>query len=138
MMTINDIKRVTQESSMLFVEDDNDLRENTENIFKHLFKNVYIANDGEAGLQVYKQFHQDNRINFDLIVTDIVMPNMDGIEMIKEILENNPAQKIIVYSANNEKEFLVELNDIGVVGFFRKPIDMDELITIFNKICTHQ
>jgi CheY-like chemotaxis protein len=107
--------------SILYVEDDLVLQEATKLLFEVIFKTVYVASDGEEGLQLYKEFEPD------IVISDILMPKMSGIDMSQKVREINEEQPIIVVSAYNEVEYLMELIEIGIDQFLMKPLKEDQL-----------
>lgn len=113
---------------VLYVEDDKDIRENTYELFKNCFSSVVTAENGGEGL---KKFNQEK---IDIVITDIKMPVMDGIKMIEEILKINPEQVIIVTSAHQESEHLLKLINLGAEYFLAKPMDLNRMLKLFNKI----
>jgi len=80
-------------------------------------------------LEYFKNF------SYDLVVTDIVMPHMNGIEMCRNIKELNKNQKIIVMSAHDERQYLIDLIRISVSDFLQKPLGMQEMIDVFHRVC---
>ena len=113
-----------QSLSILYVEDNEEVRESTAEMLELFFERVDIAKNGLCGIEKYTQYHKKNKKHYDIIFTDIKMPKMNGLEMSKIILEKNMKQYIIVISAHNEAEFLLELIDIGIVDFILKPINL--------------
>ncbi|MEA2018907.1 MAG: response regulator [Campylobacterota bacterium] len=107
---------------VLFVEDNADARESTIIILEEFFEQITIAIDGKDGLEKFKQG------DFNLIITDIQMPNLNGIEMSKEIRKLNNTIPIIILSAYNENEYLRDSIKIGMLGYINKPVDIEELI----------
>ena len=81
-----------------------------------------IVNNGEDGIQAYK------RIKPDIVITDIMMPKMNGLDMARAIREIDPEQIIVVLSAYSEKEKLLTAIDLEVKKYFIKPFDPDELL----------
>lgn len=63
----------------------------------------------------------------DIVLTDIIMPSMSGLELAKKIKEISPKTKIIVVTAYGSSEYLMEAIEIGVDGFLTKPISLDVL-----------
>ncbi|NOQ30289.1 MAG: response regulator [Helicobacteraceae bacterium] len=115
--------------NLLYVEDDELVRTSTAKLFSKFFNSVDTAEDGLLGLEKFK----NNK--YDLIVTDINMPNMNGIEMSQAIKEIEFRQNIVVISAHNESNFLLSLIDIGVDGFLLKPIKSEQLLKTLARIC---
>jgi YesN/AraC family two-component response regulator len=103
--------------SILYVEDDETIQMVFSNILKKFIKHLYIAKNGKEGLEKFKQK------NPDLIITDIQMPKMNGIEMIKNIRDENKTIPIIITTAFNDINYAIEAIKLGVDGFFLKPIN---------------
>lgn len=127
--TLRDLKLITSELNVLYVEDEAMIRESLRDSLSQLFNHVETAEDGAQGLKSYQQFP------FDLIITDISMPNMDGITMLQHIKEINPQTKIIVTSAQNDTHKLLELINIGVDRFLTKPINKTLLVEALFAVC---
>lgn len=108
--------------SLLYVEDDEAAREMYSSVFKKIAREVYIAQDGKEGLELYGQ-HQP-----DVVVTDIKMPLMGGIELCSEIKLINPYAQIIITSAYSDVEFLTKAIEIGISRYIIKPIQIDHLM----------
>ena len=117
-------KEVLKNISILYVEDENDVRDFTSKILNPLLKKVFIAQDGEEGLRVF----QENKDEIDLIVSDINMPKMDGLSMCDAIKKINSEIPVVVTSAHNDTGFLKRAIDIGVNTYAMKPIDLYQLI----------
>lgn len=116
-------KEVLQNIKVLYVEDENDVREFTGKTIKAIVKEIIIAADGKEGLEKFKE-----HLDVDLIVTDINMPKMGGLEMCAYIKEINPAIPIVITSAHNDPNFLKKAIDVGVSAYAMKPIDLYQLI----------
>ncbi len=134
-LNFNILKQLSQGLSLLYVEDDKILRDKTAIIFKNLFKHVDVAQDGLDGLSLYKDYYENNDSFYDIVVSDIQMPLLDGIALSKEIFKLNKEQKILIVSAYNDKEYLIDLINIGVEGFMQKPLSSQELLEILYKVC---
>jgi len=107
---------------ILLVEDEEKLSTLLKNAIGSSFKSFLIANDGIEGLEMYK------KVSPDIVITDIMMPNKTGLEMAKEIKENDPNSNIIILSAHSEVDKLLTAIDVGVIKYFIKPFDPDELL----------
>ncbi|QKF77643.1 response regulator transcription factor [Arcobacter defluvii] len=113
---------------ILIVEDEKRLAQLLKEAINDSFYKVVIAKDGTEGLKKYKSFKPD------IIITDIMMPKLDGLDMtikIKEIDSNIP---IIVLSAHSDKEKLLKAIDVGINKYFIKPFDPDEVIEHIKKL----
>lgn len=122
-------KEFLKEISILYVEDEHDVREFTSKLLNSLFKEVFVANDGLEGLELFKEHTKD----IDLIVSDINMPNMDGLLMSHEIKKIDATIPIIVTSAHNNPSFLKKAIDVGISSYAMKPIDLYQLISTIIK-----
>ena len=119
--------------NVLYVEDDEELRKNMQELLSNLFKEVVTTSDGEEALKLLAQN------NFDILITDINMPRMNGIELIKEIKIKNPNQMIVVLSAYNQPNYLLPLLKMGVNNYILKPFDLQKFsMTLLRSILIFQ
>ena len=126
-----DSKELVQYSnnlSILLVEDDEELRNNMVEILKNFFKEVSVAKDGKEALSLYSTYMKQNDAFYDIVLTDIRMPKLNGVELTKELYATNPKQFVIVLSAHDESEYLLPLINLGIQQFIKKPIDFQELL----------
>ncbi len=114
--------------TVLFVEDEKELRNALESAIGDEFSKFIVARDGEDGLKKFKKFKPD------IVITDILMPIRDGLEMAKDIKQISRETPIIVLSAFSEKERLLKAIDVGIDKYLIKPIDPDELMLTINFI----
>jgi YesN/AraC family two-component response regulator len=124
------LEKYAKDVSILFVEDDKEISKEMELLLQEIFSKIKIAFDGKEALEQYKIFYEENNSYPDIIITDIQMPNMNGIELIKNIYKKNPTQKIIVLSAHNESEYLIELVNLGIYRFILKPMDYNNFLEV--------
>jgi DNA-binding response OmpR family regulator len=120
----------TKNLTVLYVEDDKNFLKETKRVFNELFFRVDTAKNGEDGLSKYQKYLNDEHKEYDIVITDISMPYMNGIELIKVIYQINKKQAIIVISAHDESKYLLELLNMGINHFLVKPIDFDILLTV--------
>ncbi len=128
MHNINEVIKQSSSLKILYVEDNADARESTITVFEEFFKEIVIAVDGEDG---YKKFLE---IPVDLIITDINMPKLNGIDMIQHIRELDINIPILVLSAYNESAYFMDSIKLGVDGYLLKPIDMDQFVSVLHKV----
>ncbi|HDZ4930497.1 TPA: response regulator transcription factor [Campylobacter jejuni] len=115
-----------KELIILVVEDEVKARESMINILSERFSKVIGAQNGDEGLKKFKKFKPD------LVVTDIAMPIMDGLDMAREIKEISDDVPIVVLSAYSEKERLLRSIDIGIDKYLIKPVDIEELFKVLD------
>lgn len=115
--------------NILYVEDEPSIREGYEKTLNRCARKLYIAVDGEMGLEFFK----DND-DIDIIVSDIKMPKMNGIDMVKQIQQINPNIPVIFTTAHGESGFLLEAIELQVEGYILKPVPIKKLINKIEKI----
>ena len=113
---------------ILIVEDEKRIAQLLKDAISDSFFSVVIAKDGNEGLKKFKTYKPD------IIITDIMMPFCDGLEMTQKIKEVDELIPIIVLSAHSEKEKLLKAIDLGINKYFIKPFDPEELIDHIIKI----
>lgn len=129
------LEEYAKNKAVLFVEDDENIRKETKELLDEIFPIVDIASDGEEGLTKYLNYKNINGKFYDMIITDIKMPNKNGIELAKDIYKENNNQLLIVLSAHSESEYLLELVNIGISHFIVKPLEYENFIhIIFTKL----
>lgn len=107
--------------SLLYVEDDALTRENVSSVLKRCVSTLYTASDARAGIELFQIHHPD------IVVTDITMPGMNGLEMARTIRRIAPEAEIVILTAFNDTEFLLECISIGITRYLPKPVDLEEL-----------
>jgi CheY-like chemotaxis protein len=132
-MEYKKVLQYTKDLKVLYVEDDEFLREETEEILEDYFDRLDIAIHGLDALEKYTSYQKENGEYYDLVITDINMPFMDGEVLIKELSEINKEQAIIVVSAHSESSRLIGLIQKGITSFLLKPINPIQLIDILYK-----
>lgn len=102
--------------SVLLVEDDDVIMYAMKELLLEYVQSLMTAKDGLEGLGVYREKKPD------LIITDVSMPNMDGLEMAREIRQDDAEIPIIVLTAFSDEAYMMESIDIGVNGYVLKPV----------------
>lgn len=113
------------------------MRHATQKMLEPYFDHIDTAADGGKGLELYRRFHTMNKRNYDIVITDLEMPNMGGKELSEAILSVDPNQEIIVISSTNEIALLIDLMNIGVEKFLSKPILPQQLHDIIRDVTQH-
>jgi diguanylate cyclase (GGDEF)-like protein len=119
----------TKMLTVLYVEDEYEIRESMVKILEMLYAHVFVAVDGVDGLKIYHR----NRDTIDLVIADITMPNMDGLEMIEEIRRDKSDIHAIIITAHNEPEYFIKAINTGIDNFIVKPIEMQQMMNVLSK-----
>jgi len=120
---------------VLLVEDEEDAREILEFYLDTIFDDVQVASDGQKALNLYKKYFE-KKMTFDLVLTDIKMPNKDGFEMIDSITKINNKQKFIIVSAYKDEGYLFRSISLNVISYFLKPLEVKNMMEILKKVKT--
>jgi len=133
-MNLINVIKYTHNLSVLYAEDDADIRNHLVSLLENIFLKVDCFRDGLQAYNAYKNYYINEGKYYDLLITDILMPEMDGIELSKKVLQISPKQHIIAISAYNERENLQALGTLGVDSFIQKPIKIENLFDVIKKI----
>ena len=114
--------------TILYTEDEDGARESLSEFLSNFTNNLFLAKDGKEGLELYLS----NKT--DIVISDIKMPIMTGIEMVRHIKDINPEQHIILITAHSENKYMRDAIDIKIHSYLLKPIDLDELENKINDI----
>lgn len=113
---------------ILYVEDEADILKFAKIAFEDIVDEIVFAQNGEEALQILTQ-----RGDFDIVITDILMPKCNGIDMIREIRRRSKANSqfaqmsIIVATAHTQTQYLLDSIELGVDGYILKPITVEEM-----------
>ncbi len=118
---------------VLLVEDEEDTREILSFYLDTIFDEVQIACDGQEGLNIYKKYYEEEK-SFDLVLTDIKMPNKDGLTMVEDITKLNDEQKFIIVSAYKDEEYLFKSIGLNIISYFVKPLEIKTVMEILKKV----
>lgn len=124
---MNQEKTEIKSFKILLVEDEEKVRVHLAKSLRYLVGEVKEACDGQEALDILDSYEPD------IIISDIEMPNMDGIELIKNIRERNSHILIVVLTAYDTPEYLKKLIDLHLEHYAVKPIDFNKMIAILDK-----
>jgi len=122
------LKKISKNIKLLYVEDDDSIREIMYTFLSKFFDSIDLAKDGQEGLDLY----YSNK--YDIIITDILMPKLNGLEMSSIIKRENENQNIIIVSAYAHTNDFIESIKLGIDGYILKPIDFEQLNTMLFKV----
>ncbi|MBE9525503.1 MAG: response regulator [Proteobacteria bacterium] len=136
MDNLDNLIKHSKKIKLLYVEDNEQAREATQIILDEFFGEITVAVDGLDGLDRFKSTYSSNKEShsFDIIITDINMPKMNGLDMIENIKKIDDSIPVLVFSAENESDSFVRSIKLGVDGYLLKPIDINQFTTILDKI----
>ncbi len=126
---INELIEFTKTLKVLYVEDNEDAQKSMLTLLGNFFEDIVVARDGLEGLEKF------NSEPFHLVISDIRMPNMNGLEMIEKMKNIDPNVFVVVATAYKDTEFLLESIAIGVDGYLLKPINHKQLQKTIRKTC---
>ena len=118
----NDFVNKLTAFSVLYVEDEDGIRNNIQEILKYLFKETFTAKNVE---EAYAKYLNNKP---DLIISDIKMPGETGIDLIKRIRMNDSKTRIIITSAFTDLEYMLQATELHLIKYIIKPITQDKLM----------
>lgn len=119
---------LTKELKVLIVEDESKLAILLKEAISSYCYSITLAVDGKEGIEKFL------KVKPDIVITDIMMPNLDGLDMTLELKKISPNIPIIILSAFSDKEKLLKAIDVGISKYFIKPFDPDEVLNYINKL----
>lgn len=124
---VKNLKEIAYDMRLLLVEDDTHLCEQLNKFLSRFFRYIDTASNGIEAFKLYSEQR------YDLIITDLTMPLMDGIELAEKIRAKNNEQHIIILSGHSESDKLITLINLGIDGFLLKPVDMNRVLSQLNR-----
>ena len=110
------LKNINKNIKILYVEDDEIARENGIEYLQNFFEQIYEASDAIKALQLYEKYQPD------IIITDIQMPKLNGLEFVKRIRQKDKKTQIIIITAFCDKDYLLKAIELGLVKYLVKPV----------------
>ncbi len=120
MSIYDDLKTYGKSITVLYVEDDTEIREQTAIFLNRFFKKVYLAKDGGEALEIFEA----NEKSIDILISDIKMPKFDGLQLSEKCLKKKKELEIILTTAYGQRELLLKAIDIGVASYIIKPVEL--------------
>ncbi|WP_320033905.1 response regulator transcription factor [Halarcobacter sp.] len=121
------IINITKKLNVLYLEDNIDVREQTLKMLNLFFDNILVGVNGNEGLSIFKEKNKYESSSLDLIITDIEMPEIDGISMINKIREIDKKIPILIFSAHSRTDYFLKTIDAGIVGYVLKPYNAEQI-----------
>jgi two-component system cell cycle sensor histidine kinase/response regulator CckA len=127
-------KQDTPQTTILVVDDDEHLRYTLQAYLQQLGYKVMCAENGERGLSVYRQHHQQ----IGLVLLDMVMPKMNGLELFYALQRQNPQVSCIMISGNEPSAGVKEALSAGMIAFLQKPMSLPVLASHLKAILSEE
>jgi len=121
------LKSMAQDISILYIENEDNLRDSLGKYLKKIFNHVTITVDGQKGFNFYQKNH------YDIVITDIEIPIMNGLEMAKKIKNINSDQEIIIISAYSDSTYFIDAIRLGISDYVIKPINFAQINQVIHK-----
>ena len=133
-MGIRELIRSSNNISVLYIE--NKYQEDSIKIklLKKIFLDINLVQNAEDGLEKYIEFNAKNGKYFDLIITDLNLPIMSGIDMLENIKELNKNQRTLIVSDYAKKDDFINIIELGIDGYLQKPVNITKCIHLLEKI----
>jgi DNA-binding response OmpR family regulator len=107
--------------TLLYAEDDKESQENYAFILNEYFSKIYLASNGEEALTLFNRYHPD------ILLLDISMPLLDGLDLVEIIRKNHPEIPIVMLTAHSDRERLLKAVDLKLDGYLLKPVNVVQL-----------
>ena len=127
-VNVKELSGLCKGLKLLYVEDDTMARETTLKLLNNLFDTIVVAVDGEDGLEKFKNE------SFDIVLSDINMPNLNGLEMLEHIRNIDENIFVLLLSAHNDSQYFLQAIELNIDGYILKPLVYEQLFKALLKI----
>ncbi len=128
MINTSDILKLLREITILYIEDENTTRDTISEILNQFSNNIKVATNGAEALEIF------NNSSIQLIITDIEMPVMNGIEFIKEVRKDDIAIPVIMITAHSSNDYLLTCANLNIQAYILKPMNYVKLKEALYKV----
>lgn len=123
---LEDLIAFSKTVRVLYVDKDNEFRDDYYSIFKIFFHEIDVASNGKEALEYFK------KNKYDLIISSIDMPIMNGLELIQEI--RNISRHITIVVLSSQEKYFVDFIRLGIDGYILNPIEVEQFVSIMQKV----
>ena len=120
--------------TILYVENDTELKHKFSTVLNKLFKKVFIANDAQEAQTIFEESIKNNII-IDVIISESQFENFTGLDLLKEVRKTDKNLPFIFFTENNDIDLLLESLRQDVTAYFMKPLDFDEVLKKVQEVC---
>ena len=131
---MNNLKDFIKTLNILYVEDELNAREISTKVLKRFFNSVDAKENRLEGYLAFKEKYFNNE-KYDLIISDINMPKLDGMEMLEKIRGIDKQVPVIFVTARHESDILLKAIELQISSFIIKPLSIDAITEVINKAC---
>ncbi len=115
------VSKKIKDASILYIEDDSITRKELSKFFKSKCRVLYTAADGQEGFEQYKKYEPD------IVITDIEMPNLNGLELAKKIRKKSLSTQIIIITAHKKSQYLLDAVNLQLTQYLLKPLSLEKI-----------
>lgn len=134
MKRVEYISNITKHLTVLLAEDDKELLQKLNSFLNDLFSSVTTVTNGKEAIDEYIDYYNKNGVYYDIVISDINMPLINGVNLSKQILKLNSGQLFVVLSGVQDSTNLIELINVGVSYFIQKPFRYDNFVDVLENI----
>jgi len=125
--------KLLRNKTVLYIEDDINLQKNIVEVLSNFFDTLLVASDGDEAYDIYIE----NQNKIDIMITDINMPNTDGITLSKSIREFDKNLPIVIVSAYTDTDYLLDSIDLNIITYITKPLTTKKVLNLLDKFLEH-
>lgn len=126
-MDNSEFSLLIKKSTIVYVEDDLDVRAYISEFLKRYCENVYEAGTAEEGLKLYEIYKPD------IMFIDINLPGMSGLELVEKIREEDKFTRLIISTAYTDQDFILKAVELNLTRYLVKPVTSKEIIDVLMK-----
>ena len=127
-MKLKELTKKTLSMDILYIQDDKNLLQQNRELFKNLFRKVDVTDNGVDALKLYKSS------KYNLVIADINIPLINGVDVMKEMKTINPSQLFLVTSVFKQSEWQDELNKLEIKHYLTKPLETKKLLNAIEEL----
>ncbi len=116
-----------QKLTILYAEDEEGIRKNIADSLQYYVKEVFEASDGKEAYEIFEEKQPD------IILSDIHMPNLNGIDFVKKVRQTNRKTPIVMITAHTDKKYLLDAVELHMEKYIVKPVELEPLLEVLEK-----
>jgi len=133
-ISFNSIHQYSHKLTLLYVAEESPINNKINTALKSFFGEILSAHNGEKGLASFVSCHEKHGRYPDIVLTDMLMPKLNGAEMSEKIFDLNSSQVLVMLTNNTHNEIIFDLINMGVGHFMVKPIKKEQFYSVLYKV----